>query len=864
MMRFFRKKTLLLFILCCPCSIPAVLCGGETQTPQNVPAESRAKTYPDKLSGDEASRSGDYAIASSFYQRYRQDAARNNDREALRNAFEREIDVLLRGGLADKAESVLASYERSFVGLNSISLSLWRAHIHLLRRQINEAQTLLSRVLGGLPKNDPRRINALSSMAFVRGQQKKYAEAAKLYTELVQLLSAHEGSPAFSRSVQERCILMQVAAGNLNAAFEGLKAMPLANQSKRDLLALKYLGCYLKMKKDGAGSVAEQWSALEKETPEKEQFFYLTVSLIAEEFFAAKNYASAVSAYRQAFDSAKSALDERDVLSRMADIFEAAGDPASAASLALAQYELYRGNSAEPGVRLRIAELLAAADKNDSALAVYESIFTSLTKPEEMRAAFRTAFELFIQKKAFSHAERLIGIFYRQQNSAERTMDTAELAAQSGKLEYAADLYKSAGEQYKAFRKEAWNRAVLIYSSLKKYDELIAVCSRLLEQYPASPALFYRAEAYEAKKEFAKALADYRLFSSFTDPAVTDDLKAQTGYREGRIYVSQGKPAEAIPCFLTVCRKYAKSEFAPAAGYWLVHCYSLCGDDMNAEKTTWNLMEDYPDSEYTYSAALWLASHYSTAGIDSRVAAALDSAVEQTKYPAIRARALYQKALFAFKQKNYAEAEKNIQILESISPDDQNLSASCYLRGDIMREQGLYEEAVTAYKEAASRRPGSVLEQAACGAAGDCCFAIASKEDKGELYGRALEFYGKILSAEAPLREYYAMALYKTGRSLQATGKTDAAFEKYRQMLYLLPAENASAHPAETFWIVKGAEALIQITENNPVGTAAEHAVAALSWLGKAQIQDPSTVRQRIRVLRRKKYRPLREEIHQQ
>ena len=218
---------------------------------------------------------------------------------------------------------------------------------------------------------------------------------------------------------------------------------------------------------------------------------------------------------------------------------------------------------------------------------------------------------------------------------------------------------------------------------------------------------------------------------------------------------------------------------------------------------------------------------------------------------------------YAFQQKNYELAEKTIQELLTQFPKDVNVGSAIYLRGDLHRRVDKYQEAIADYQLAAQRGKDTHLEQAAFGAEGDCIFALAAKADKADLYQKALLCYKKVLTCKNVLPEYRAMAIYKSGKCLELAGApAEQIFAEYKKMLYLVVPEQAKAHPAELFWIVKGIDSLIALTRISPTGENTNTAIEATNYLGKAGLISADTVRKRVRTLRRKKYRPIIQEIH--
>ena len=100
------------------------------------------------------------------------------------------------------------------------------------------------------------------------------------------------------------------------------------------------------------------------------------------------------------------------------------------------------------------------------------------------------------------------------------------------------------------------------------------------------------------------------------------------------------------------------------------------------------------------------------------------------------------------------------------------------------------------------------------------------------------------------------MAIYKSGQSLWKAGDEKKAFDLFNQMIYLVPARDAASRPVEAFWIFRAVDALESLAHKDPADSNVESAVSALIWLGQTGTVDQSSIRQRIRALRKKKYQP--------
>ena len=123
-------------------------------------------------------------------------------------------------------------------------------------------------------------------------------------------------------------------------------------------------------------------------------------------------------------------------------------------------------------------------------------------------------------------------------------------------------------------------------------------------------------------------------------------------------------------------------------------------------------------------------------------------------------------------------------------------------------------------------------------------------------YRKAYEAYQALLDVKGLLPEYKAMAIYKSGQSLWKADDEKAAFDLFKQMIYLVPAKDAAARPVESYWIFRAVEALESLAHKEPVISNVGPAVDALVWLGQTGMADPASIRQRIRALRKKQYQP--------
>ncbi len=836
-----------------------------------VQPDSLETLYPDRKSGDEAFRSGDYAVAASFYAKYRENARKKQDTSAGRDAFEREIDSLILAFLPDEAEKTLQIFEMEYPGVNSLSVSMWKADILLLRRKPSEAKVILERILPGFTSLDPRRIRVLSSLAFALELLHENVEAAKNYSFIYNTA----GDSSIGQSAFERMILNQIASGDIPKAKEMLLSFPVP-EGKRDEETLKLLNLYLLLKEKGPDSISsaslggdrgrrgegeEDLSGEKNSGKRGKEFFFIVYSLIGDECSHRGADELALEAYRRAFDSAPLRKDAFDSLDRILTLLDRKTDnPEQAADLAMKQYELFQGAYATAETKLRAARLLANAGREAPALDLYRAVFSDHSNSLSLRKkALNEALSVLSEKGRFSEAASLVREYFRttKDSGGEADFLLAELLLREGRYADAAAAYRKTAEMFPAFRDRALYQSAYSLFLGKAWEPAMKTISELLSDPKASDslkkdALYLRAQTHASAGRRKEAALDY---SAYADRKSGDaDKTAKALYESGRIFFEERDFASAERFFARLVKEYPDHILSPCAHFWLIHVCYVQGKELEAERQTWLLSEKHPDSEYALRALFRLASHYAESGAGEKASGTLNALAKRGEFPEIQAKALYEKALLAYHTENYQEAETLIGELEERFPSSSLIPEAYYLMGDLRRAVSDFENAVLYYEKAAKRRPSSLLEYAALGAAGDARFAMASKADDPSKYHAALSLYEDLLSREdLPLR-FRAMALYRKGRCLQLMNLDEEALKCYRELLYQLPPGEASRRPGERLWCVKAVENMVDIASQRPLAMNIDSALTGLKWLASAGIQDPEIVAERMKRMKRLRF----------
>lgn len=749
--------------------------------------------YPGKIAGDNAFQEQSFADAARFYDSYLKEAGLKKDTAAILDAYECKINALIMAADIPQAEKTLKAYAKIAKKESALSIELWKIDLMLLQGKAAEAESSLKKIMPVLSNQDPRRTRAEIMLAAAYDLQGKYALAVEIYANLRK----QTFSPEFNRRISERQILSLTACGQLEKAFDVLKAME-DDRNERNIEARHFLNIYLALK--GSASDSTNLKFEKKNViviPKQDDFFYLITSLTGDEFVLKHDYQSALNAYRLAYSYARNNREVTDTLTRMTVMLDKMNEKKEAAELALKLLDIFHLNTTDLKTKQFIAKLFFDAGKRDEALKLYEQIFAmNKAKPNGMISHL-------VKAKQYDHAIALINLYYKQTpHSADALTSLAAIEIARGDKNKAVQLYINA---YKAGSLDAASRAIRLLMGMKEYTRLIELTGQVIrEKGDNAEAYFFQAKAKEILGRLDEARTDF-LFcerNGAFSPAQALFNAAAISYRQND-YKRAGDDFKRI----FDSRKPDYRKLAPEAAYWQALCAYNAGNAQELEKITFALAKKFPDNDFTASTMLLLAEVYIKSNLPDKAAGLLKKIAGPKISPRIHADALHRQAVLAYKRKNYSTAEELLQTIRTDYAAVAQLADNYFLLGDIYRAQSNFAAAATAYEEAAKRRPGSRLAQAATGARGDCIFALAAASDSQNKFKEAKDIYESLLQMQDLLPEFRVMTGYKIARCTQLSGETDSAFEQYR-MLVTGSSRELLRNPVVRFWVTKGMDAM--------------------------------------------------------
>lgn len=808
--------------------------------------------------GDEAMQKGNFATAVSFYNEYRQEAKALNDRNALKDAYECEINALIRSENVKQAEKTLSEFKKDFPNYKSLSISLWEANILLFKKDTDGAIKTLQNVLKTLQTkdpHDPHRIHALTALATAYEIKKDYKSAAACYRTLLK-----DSAQELNVRIKMRYVLALIANGDTTEAGKLLKEID-PGTNERILEAHQLLSIYLAIRNKQEDLLGGNFSfADEKTKVGSGSFFFMLASLIGDAYCANGNFEKALNAYRLAFFYTKTNREGRDAMTRIIFVFDSLKETDKAAALALKHFDFFMEPNTATELKCKVALLLTKAGNSAKALELFERIFDESPREEK---TFRNAYAYLLQQKKFDDAKKLVNLFYdtkkRPETLGKSLICFAEIADRSGKKRDAAKYYNQAAEKNPDQYERLMTRAISLFVNLKDHDQVISLTTALLKKAPQSQTVFFRAESREKQKDSRGARQDYLAYAALQDAPAAKRNAAF--FRAGAMALEFDDPRSAAKDFrnaldLGIRNKNDRicAAIAPEAGYWLVESCLDVNNTKDAGTAADLLAEHFPDSVYFSESYLKMANHLEAAGKLQEAESWLKKLEKHKPSDTVIAETLYRRAVLNYRERKYQASEDllNTIIREYEKAQPRIMADVYYLFGELLKRKKDFSEAIKRYEKACQFRPGSPLWQAATGSIGDCQFALASLSGDPGSYMQPAETYRQLLSASI-MAEYELMTRYKLARSLELSGNREGATAEYEKLLSARPVTAWKKDPSQRFWILKGIRVLELLALKHGDIALIENVIRVMTELKDVSELKEENYSARIKRLRRTK-----------
>jgi TolA-binding protein len=416
--------------------------------------------------------------------------------------------------------------------------------------------------------------------------------------------------------------------------------------------------------------------------------------------------------------------------------------------------------------------------------------FWEQTRYEEAAVAFERAAEKAPDTDSFVTAQMKAGdacLAARQYNRADENY--ARIVREQGSHPLAPHaLYQCAVTRLQAGEPDA---------AKKRLEQVEA-------DYPssdfASQAALLKAEQLKKEKQWQDALGLYRRISeTYTQPPV----QAAAQHQQGLILYRLGRWDDALDAFRRVSENHPESDEAPQAFYMRGFCRYLQGDTDEGLDLCRQFVEGYPGSIWIPEVVFWLAEHDYNRGNDEQAHAAFLQVVQQAPAHELADDALFWAGNALMRQDSFLEAFTLFGRLVAEYPQSPLLFQARFAQGEALTELGEFSRAVLAYGEVIKEAPESPLAYRARGRRADCQFTLGAQEPGR--YQEAREAYLALAQRPATPVALRLQALYKAARCEEKLGKSDEAFARAMEVVYLGLEQTDPLSPDAQLWFTRAA-----------------------------------------------------------
>ena len=772
-----------------------------------------AVDYRSRKLGDAALNDGSIEQAINFYSRFKEEA--KADKEALKEAYDSLISAYIKAGNHEKASKELEEFSVKFPEIDKNVKELFKADILAIQSKSEEAVKIYEDIARkfSVKSTDKIYCRALTGLGFSYMKLKKWNESEKAFTDL-QVCGKGTKWEIIAFREKIYCMIM---AGKFTEAKKQLDTLAKATENDHsDPKILKILMLAREEKLSEIKPIYDNIKSSMEEGPNP--LMYMTDIFIAKSFIAKNDPLKAIPYIKDAFIFASAAEERQQSLRMIINAYILVDKREDAVSAAKRYMEYYENAEDIQSIRLQAGKLLWDLKKEKEALKIYSLITDDSSADILFRLdAAKQSANIFIDEKKYREAENKLNFIFENAPDdyvrGEGKFLLARLLYTEGKYKEAANAFIMVSEKYRAWKEKSLYWAMRSLIECADYGRALSVSEHILKEFPSGETkkecIYFHALILEKQNNMDKALKE---FAGFTKNYPSNEFAPLALFETGKILYDRKDYVQAISHFSEFVKNYPNNPLAANVLYKRLYSSYFQGNIDAAVEDVKILSERYPKSQFTVAALFWLSDYYGAHRIYNKADAVLGSIIEKYKDDGETiSQALYDRAYICFKSNSNDRALNYLNELFEKYPDNKIVSEGLFLCGDVYSEKNDYLNAITYFKKASERRPGSELETAVWGRVGDCNFSLYSKAFDKKYLEEAISCYEHVIKNKKISGDLRNQAIFKMGRSYELMGDSDKALEKYNELIYGYKIDVDEGRNVKPVWLVKAAQAAVSI-----------------------------------------------------
>ena len=462
-------------------------------------------------------------------------------------------------------------------------------------------------------------------------------------------------------------------------------------------------------------------------------------------------------------------------------------------------------------VLLRLAELLRETGSYATATVYFAEIAEDEKAPQSLRyrAAFSRGWCLMEMEQyedavhAFAEAAKL-GITAEQQ--AEALFLAADAAFRTENYTRAALYYHSVADNYPEtpYAEKARYHQALSRAKAKLFSSAATVYKQFLEEFPESDLLpqarLERGIALKKAGDYAQAAKE---LEAFAETYTENDLAPKALLHAYQSAMGSDNVPLAVSLLTQIIETYPDSEPFPQALYQRAYVNFFQADYENAIADSTRFLEQFPRLPLATDVLMWMGDHYANSGELAQSEEYYLQLVSTHPESSDAPTALYEAAGSAYRRGDLLRASLLDRQLMRDYPEAPKriLAQAQLLQGDILAQDGRYQEAIENFSTARELSSDPAVTTAATGRLGDMYYSIGSREE-GALQ-KALDAFQAILENPGAPPDVRKMARYRLAKTYEKMERADDAIKEYLDLVFQYGIETRKGRAPDWYYVAR-------------------------------------------------------------